>query len=61
MKIRQIEVTIRHAESDRREVRTLTFLFDDRSERYTLTKVYVVELGERVVFDKEENLVLLPD
>jgi hypothetical protein len=61
VKIRSIKVTIHHAESDRREVKTLTFLFDDRSERYELTKVYVVELGRSVVFDKSENLVLLPD
>lgn len=61
MKIRTIEATVFHAESNRREARTLTLLFDDRSERFTLTKVYVLEFQQRVVFDKEENLVILPD
>ncbi|MDY6941267.1 MAG: hypothetical protein SWY16_26870 [Cyanobacteriota bacterium] len=61
MKIRKIEVTVNHAESERTEVQTLTFLFDDRAEKYELTKVYVVELGKKVIFSKSENLVILPD
>lgn len=61
MKIRTVEVTVFHAESDRREVQTLTLWFSDRSERFTLTKVFALEFQEWVVFDKEENLVILPD
>jgi hypothetical protein len=61
MKIRSIEATVRHCQSDRSETKTLSFLMTRRSDQYTLVKVYCLELERSVVLDKEENLVLLPD
>jgi hypothetical protein len=61
MKVRTIEATFHHTESNRRETRTVTCIFGDRSEYYTLTKVFVIELKRSLVFDKETNEFLVPD
>ncbi|NEP56793.1 MAG: hypothetical protein F6J86_44390 [Symploca sp. SIO1B1] len=59
MKIRTVIATIHHTESNRKEEKTVT-LFDDKPQ-YQLAKIFVPELGKRVVFDKTDNSILLPD
>jgi hypothetical protein len=59
MKIRTIEATIHHAESNTKEVKKVT-IFDDQP-KYGLAMLYVVELGKKVVFEKDTNTILLPD
>jgi hypothetical protein len=59
MKIRTVEATIHHAESNKKEIKRVT-IFDDKPE-YGLTKVYVVELGKSAIFEKDTNTILLPD
>ena len=59
MKIRTVEATIHHAESNRKEIKQVTIL-DDKPEN-GLAMLYVVELGKKVVFEKDTNTILLPD
>lgn len=47
--------------SGREEVRTVTCLFTERSEKYQLTKVYVVEFGCELIFCKDDNHFLVND
>ena len=59
MKMRTLAVTIHHCESGTKEEKQVTII-DDKPE-YELTKIYVIELGKSVVFDKSSNTILLPD
>lgn len=59
MIIRTIQATIDHTESGTQEVKEVTIL-DDTPE-YELVKLYVVEYGKSVVFDRNTNTILLPD
>ncbi len=61
MKIRRITATFRYCNSGREEERTVQCLFNDRNEKYELTKVYVVEFGKELVFDKLDNSFLVND
>ncbi|WP_292697462.1 hypothetical protein [Nostoc sp. NMS2] len=42
-------------------MKTVNCLFDDRAEKYELTKVYVVEFGQELVFSKLDNHFLVND
>lgn len=59
MKIRTVRATINPTESGTQEVKEVT-IFDNES-KYELLKLYVVELGKSVVFDRNTNTILLPD
>lgn len=59
MKIRRITATIQYCNSGRTEERTVTCLFDDISEQYELTKVFVVELGKKLIFSKNDQTFLV--
>lgn len=60
-KIRTITGTFKYCNSGTQEVKTVTCLFDERSEKYELTKVYVVEFGCKLVFAKSDNEFLVND
>jgi hypothetical protein len=60
-KIRKITGTVKYCNSGTQEERTLTCLFTERSEKYMLTKVYVVEFGCELVFSKDNNEFLVND
>lgn len=55
MKARKITATFKYCDSGRVEEKTVNCLFDDRSEQYELTKVYVVEFGKKILFSKNIN------
>ena len=59
MIIRTIRATINHTESGTQEVKEVTIL--DNDPEYELVKLYVVELGKSVIFDRNTNTILLPD
>ncbi len=61
MKARLITTTFKYCNSGREEVKTVNCLFDDRAEKYELTKVYVVEFGQELVFSKLDNHFLVND
>ncbi|MFB2880696.1 hypothetical protein [Floridanema aerugineum] len=61
MKIRRITATIQYCNSGRTEERTVTCLFDDISEQYELTKVFVVELAKKLTFSKNDQTFLVND
>ncbi|MBE9225423.1 hypothetical protein IQ264_08260 [Phormidium sp. LEGE 05292] len=61
MKIRRITATIQYCNSGRTEERTVTCLFDDISEQYELTKVFVVEFNQSLVFSKNDQSFLVND
>jgi hypothetical protein len=61
MKIRTITGTIHYCNSGRKEVQTVNCLFDDRAEKYELTRVYVVEFKQELVFSKNDNTFLVND
>ncbi|OBQ30105.1 MAG: hypothetical protein AN483_06880 [Aphanizomenon flos-aquae MDT14a] len=60
-KIRTITGTFKYCNSGTEEVKTVTCLFDERSEKYELTKIYVVEFGCKLVFSKSDNEFLVND
>lgn len=61
IKIRIITGTFKYCNSGTQEVKTVTCLFDERSEYYELTKVYVVEFGCKLIFCKSDNQFLVND
>lgn len=61
MKIRAITGTFKYCNSNREEVKTVNCLFDERAEKFELTKVYVVEFGCELVFSKSDNEFLVND
>ena len=61
MKARIITATFKYCNSGRFEEKTVNCLFDVRAEQYELTKVYVVEFGQKILFSKNENLFLVND
>ncbi len=61
MKGRVITATFHYCNSNRKEVKTVNCLFDDESEKYELTKVFVVEFGTSLVFSKSDNTFLVND
>ena len=60
-KIRTITGTFKYCNSGTQEVKTVTCLFDERSEKYELTMVYVVEFGYKLAFSKSDNEFLVND
>ncbi|AFY51294.1 hypothetical protein Nos7524_5604 (plasmid) [Nostoc sp. PCC 7524] len=60
-KSRTITGTFKYCNSGREEVKTVTCLFTERSEKYQLTKVYVVEFGCELIFCKDDNHFLVND
>ncbi|MBH8565920.1 hypothetical protein I8748_27765 [Nostoc sp. CENA67] len=60
-KSRIITGTFKYCNSGREEVKTVTCLFTERSEKYQLTKVYVVEFGCELIFCKDNNHFLVND
>lgn len=60
-KIRKIEATIHHTESNTKELKMLTCFFTDRNEKYVITKVFVVEFSQELLFDVEMNEFLIAD
>jgi|GEM_PF-5699677 hypothetical protein len=60
-KIRTITGTFKYCNSGTQEVKTVTCLFDERSEKYELTMVYVVEFGHKLAFSKSDNEFLVND
>ena len=60
-KIRTITGTFKYCNSGTQEVKTVTCLFDERSEKYKLTMVYVVEFGYKLAFSKSDNEFLVND
>ncbi|HEY9608490.1 hypothetical protein [Allocoleopsis sp.] len=61
MKGRKITATFHYCNSGKKEVKTVNCLFDDKAEQYELTKVFVVEFGESLVFSKSDNTFLVND
>lgn len=61
MKIRTITATFKYANSGKEEEKTVTCLFDDEAEEYSLTKLYVVEFQKELVFAKLDNTFLVCD
>ncbi|MHC5739417.1 hypothetical protein [Nostoc sp.] len=47
--------------ADLEEEKTVTCLFTERSEKFELTKVYVVEFGCELIFCKSDNHFLVND
>jgi hypothetical protein len=60
-KLRTITGIFKYCNSGREEVKTVTCLFTESSEKYELTKVYVVEFGCELVFSKSDNEFLVND
>jgi hypothetical protein len=61
MKGQTITAIFHYCNSDRKEVKTVNCLFDEKAEQYELTKVFVVELGKKLVFSKLDNTFLVND
>lgn len=61
MKIRRISATFHYCNSGDKEEKTVDCLFDESAEKYTLTKVYVVQLAKSFVFSKSDNTFLVND
>jgi hypothetical protein len=61
MRIRIVEATIVHTESQLRESKIVNILLDDRAEQFVIAKVWVVEFNRSLIFDKETNELLIPD
>jgi hypothetical protein len=61
MKIRTITATFQYCNSGKVEELTVNCLFDDRSQQYELTKVFVVEFGQKLLFCKGDNTFLVND
>ncbi len=61
MKIRVITATFIYCNSGRREEETVNVVFTDESEKYTLTKLYVIEKQQSFCFDKSTNEFLVND
>ncbi|NET62280.1 MAG: hypothetical protein F6K47_41095 [Symploca sp. SIO2E6] len=57
--MRTVIATIHHANSGWYEERLVTII--DDQPKYQLAKLFVPELGKKVVFDKTDNTILLPD
>lgn len=60
-RLRTITATLLHTESGTQEEQTVTIEFNDYTDQYSLVKVFVLELGKKVVLDKDTNEILLPD
>ncbi|WP_138504491.1 hypothetical protein [Nostoc sp. PA-18-2419] len=60
-KIRTITATFKYCNSGTEEIKTVTCLFDERAEKFELTKVYVVEFGCKLIFSKPHNHFLVND
>lgn len=60
-KARMITGTFKYCNSGKEEVKTVTCLFTERSEKYQLKKVYVVEFGRELIFCKDDNHFLVND
>jgi len=61
MRIRIVEATIIHTESQLKESKIVNILLDDRAKQFVVTKVWVVEFNRSLIFDKETNELLIPD
>lgn len=61
MKIRSITATFIYCNSGRREEETVSVVFTDDSEKYMLTKLYVMEKQQSFIFDKSTNEFLVND
>lgn len=60
-RIRKITGMFKYCNSGTQEEKTVTCIFDERSEQYALTKVYVVEFGCKLIFCKDDNHFLVND
>lgn len=60
-KIRVITGKFKYCNSGREEIKTVTCLFDERAEKFELTKVYVVEFECKLIFSKTDNHFLVND
>jgi hypothetical protein len=60
-KIRTITATFKYCNSGTEEIKTVTCFFDERAEKFELTKVYVVEFGCKLIFCKPDNHFLVND
>lgn len=60
-KIRKITGLFKYCNSGTQEVKTVNCIFTERSEKYELTKVYVVEFACELVFSKSDNEFLVND
>ena len=58
---RTLIATLVYTESGRREEKEITYLASQESQRYTLTKVFVLELNRELLIDKETNEILIPE
>ncbi|MFN6565208.1 MAG: hypothetical protein RMY28_036150 [Nostoc sp. ChiSLP01] len=56
--IRVITGKFEYCNSGREEIKTVTCLFDERSEHYQLTKVYVVEFGCKLLLSKPNTFLV---
>jgi len=61
MKTRTITAKFRYCNSGREEEETVNIIFSDEDDKYGICKPYVVEKGQRLVFDKETNEFLVND
>ena len=61
MKIRTLEATFIYTESKRREVQTVTYLDEDSEGKYTIKRVYVIEMKRNLVLDTHTNEFLVPE
>jgi hypothetical protein len=61
MKIRTITAKFRYCNSGTEGEETVTVVFEDRDDKYIICKPYVVEKGQKLVFDKETNEFLVND
>jgi len=58
---RTLIATLVYTESGRREEKEITYLASQKSQQYTLTKVFVLELNRELLIDKETNEILIPE